>query len=295
MSESNLDAIYAQIESLPSLPTIVSNVLEITDAPESSAEDLMKAVLPDQSMCATILKIANSAFFGLPREVSTLEKAVMVLGFDEIKNIVLGKAVFNSFKELNSENKKIIEEFWNHSFICGLTAKILAERNGLSASEFFVAGLIHDIGKLPMLITFPTIYSHQLRGTIDNWAQSYNQEKELFFICHDEIGKKMLQRWFFPEKLVAAVGFHHKPKNAEEIVLAASIIQVADFVSHIYTWGEQINITDFPTFLLHHHHDIFELWSTLGLDHSRDEINKWFLLLRESIESDSGILNIFSS
>ncbi|MEE4240807.1 MAG: HDOD domain-containing protein, partial [Desulfopila sp.] len=202
MPKSNLDAVYAQIDALPSLPAIVSNVMQVTGDPESSANDLMHAIVPDQSMCAAILKIANSAFFGLPREVASLEKAVMVLGFQEVKNIVLGKAVFNSFKELNSANKKCIDSFWEHSFTCGLAAKVLAERFKLAPSEMFIAGLIHDIGKLAMLLTFPNIYSHLLTALEGNRLHNREKEIDLFFISHDEVALRILQRWLFPTRLI---------------------------------------------------------------------------------------------
>ena len=97
MPSKQQTSFFKQIDSLPSLPATVSRVLAVTADPESCGDDLVNAILPDQAMCAAILKIANSAFFGIPREVATMDKAVNVLGFNEVHNIVLGKAVFNNF------------------------------------------------------------------------------------------------------------------------------------------------------------------------------------------------------
>ena len=94
MTHPYLVAIDNQINSLPALPTIVAQVIEVTADPESSAGDLMQVILPDQTMCSTILKVANSAFFGIPQGVSTIDRAVVVLGHEEIRNIVIGKAIF---------------------------------------------------------------------------------------------------------------------------------------------------------------------------------------------------------
>ncbi|MBM9605065.1 HDOD domain-containing protein [Desulfopila inferna] len=295
MSQAHLDAIYSRINSFPSLPATVSNVLKVTGDPESSANDLMIAILPDQSMCAALLKIANSAFFGLPRQVSTVEKAVMVLGFDEIKNIVLGKAVFNSFKELQSSNKQSIEQFWSHSFTCGLAAKIIAERVGLSPSEMFIAGLIHDIGKLAMLITFPNIYSHLLRNSEENWLQSCDNERELFFISHDEVAHRILKRWLFPPRLLNSVGFHHRPGETGKMQLFSSAIQIADVIAHIFhaPWGS--SSTAHRTLILNMQADIFDIWHELELPCSSEEIQIWFDLLRISRERDTAILSIFTS
>ena len=295
MSKNNLDAIYGTIDSLPSLPAIVSEVLEVTGDPESSANDLMKAILPDQSMCATILKIANSAFFGLPREVGTIEKAVMVLGFDEVKNIVLGKAVFNSFKAINGDNKKTIDAFWSHSFTCGLAAKAIAERLKLSPSELFIAGLIHDIGKLAMLIAFPNIYSHLLKLSEGNWQENYEKEYELFFINHDEVAYRILNRWLFPQRLITAVGFHHRPNEASNFHILSSTVQIADILAHITINPETCSSSDYRGLMLSMRADAFDLWHANNLPCSNDEIQIWFNMLKSSQEKDTPILTIFSS
>lgn len=295
MSQANLDAIYGQIDSLPSLPSIVSEVLEVTGDPESSANDLMRAILPDQSMCATILKIANSAFFGLPRQVSTLEKAVMVLGFNEVKNIVLGKAIFNSFKELGKNNRETIENFWNHSFNCGLAAKILAERINLSPSELFIAGLIHDIGKLAMLITFPTIYSHLLEVVEETWTENCAKERELFFISHDEVAHTMLQRWLFPPELAKAVGYHHRPEKTEDFRLLAATLQMADILAHINQSAGYSHESGYRALLLSVRTDVFDQWKKHNLPCDEEEIQTWFELLKISQEKDTAILTIFAS
>ncbi len=295
MSKSNISAVLKQIETFPSLPAIVSRVMTITANPESSASEMMEAILPDPSMSATILKIANSAFFGLPREVGTIEKAVMVLGFDEIKNIVLGKAVFNSFKQFKDKNKKSIDDFWAHSFTCGLAAKILAERIDLSPSEMFTAGLIHDIGKLAMLITFPCNYVHLLNMDNDSRFTSYEQEQELFSICHDKVAHQILNRWLFPQQLLLAVGYHHRPQETDESPLLPSVIQVADIVAHIFFKSKGMSTLDHKEIILNFCPEIFDLWQDLDLPCSSDEVKTWFKLLQASHDRDTAILTIFSS
>ncbi len=295
MTNANLDAIYAQIDSLPALPATASAVLEVTADPESSAHDLMNAILPDQSMCTTILKIANSAFFGLPREVNTIEKAVMVLGFDEVKNIVLGKAVFNSFKELDGNNQESIEKFWQHSFSSGLAAKIIAERIDISASEMFIAGLIHDIGKLAMLLTFPNIYSHLLKTAETSWRMNFEKENELFFISHDDVARRILNRWLFPERLVNSIGYHHRPKQAEAYQLPASCLELADIIAHIYHNPDGPSAGDRKKHILDIHFEAFDIWQHHQLPCSSEEVQTWFELLSQSHEKDNAILSIFAS
>ena len=295
MQQSNLDALYSQINALPSLPSIVNDVMRVTADPESSATDLMTVILPDPSMCTAILKIANSAFFGLPREVTTIEKAVMVLGFDEVKNIVLGKAVFNSFKELNGKNKKDIEELWHHSFSCGLAAKILAERSGQSPSEMFIAGLIHDIGKLAMLITFPTLYSHMLKRPCNDWNSYIEKEKELFLLGHDEVAYRILNKWLFPRQLLTAVGFHHHPKEVEQDQLLPATIEIADLLAHVSSTNEPVSLENMSNQMLHLEPNLFTIWQKNDLPCDQQELCTWIELLQRSKEKDIGILSAFSS
>jgi len=146
MSSENIVALTACIQSFPTLPTVVNRVMEITANPESSTTELMDVIRPDISLTAVILKTANSAFFGLSRKVSTLDQAITILGFKEIRNVVIARAVFDSFKHLKKDKQFNINSFWEHSFVCGIVAKVIAQDMKYPANEFFIAGLIHDIG-----------------------------------------------------------------------------------------------------------------------------------------------------
>ena len=214
MTHPYLTAINSQINSLPALPAIVTKVMAITANPESSANDLMQAILPDQTMCSTILKVANSAFFGIPRGVSTIERAVVVLGYAEIRNIVIGKAIFSSFPKLSQENKNTISLFWEHAFTCGLAAKIIGDHLHLPPSELFVAGLIHDIGKLVMLMAFPTDYPILQELSNPCNLDNSTEEQSKFAISHDKVGLQLAEKWLLPEQLCMAIGFHHSPQKA---------------------------------------------------------------------------------
>ncbi|MEE4242820.1 MAG: HDOD domain-containing protein, partial [Desulfopila sp.] len=223
------------------------------------------------------------------------EKAVMVLGFQEVKNIVLGKAVFNSFKELNSTNKKCIDSFWEHSFTCGLAAKVLAERFKLAPSEMFIAGLIHDIGKLAMLLTFPNIYSHLLTALEGNRLHNREKEIDLFFISHDEVALRILQRWLFPTRLIDAVGFHHHPHNAGEHQLLSLMVQMADSIASVFHSPGGSLAADRRVLMLNAQPDIFDLWKERQLSCTREEVTIWFNLLEVSREKDSAVLAAFTS
>jgi len=295
MSIDVTHSIIKQIDSFPALPITVTRVMDVTGDPESSADDLMQAILPDQSMCTTLLKVANSAFFGLPREVSTIDKAVMVLGFNEIRNIVLGKAVFNSFKDIYNTNKKTIDLFWEHSFVCGLAAKIIAEDRGLSASESFVAGLIHDIGKLAMLMSLNSDYAHLLELSDPIQFRTYLSELDLFSVSHDDIGARLLKRWLFPVSLIDAVGYHHRPNECPGTPVMPIIIQIADILSLIHCNPQGIDSGDIMTIIDDFLPEIRELWEINNLDWSDDDLVRWQEELTTSSQRDNAMMNIISS
>lgn len=295
MNHPHLLAINAQIDSFPPLPATVSKVMTVTADPESSAVDLMEVILPDQTMCSTILKVANSAFFGLPREVSTIERAVVVLGHEEIKNIVIGKAIFASFPKLSQKSRQTVGLFWEHAFTCGLAAKIIADHYHLSQSEFFIAGLIHDIGKLAMLTTFPEEYPILQELSSPSHFLNTGEEKTMFSISHDQVGRQLAERWMLPEQLVMAIGYHHRPQDAPCCINHALIVQVADILSLMYccsgiTKGEDVEQI-FHDFLP----ETTSLWQAKGLDLQQADLAVWFEKLLKRRESDQAILDIFTS
>jgi putative nucleotidyltransferase with HDIG domain len=295
MIQSHSTALLKQIDSFPALPATVNKVMAVTGNPESSAHDLMKAILPDQSMCTAILKIANSAFFGLPGQVSTIEKAIIVLGFEEVRNVVIGKAVFASFQKLNKSNRHNIQMFWEHSFTCGLAAKILATHLGYSQSELFIAGLIHDIGKLAMLMTFPHDYSPLLELSEPHQFQSIIKENEIFSISHDEIGMRLLKRWHFPEALTMAIGYHHRPQLAPTHMIFPLIVQMADILSLIYCSPEKLSGDDVQAIFRDFLPENMQMWKDNNLPCDLEKTGLWYEQLTESRKRDGAVLDIFTS
>lgn len=296
MKQHHISRILKQVDSLPPLPATVSRVLAITADPESSADDLVKAILPDQAMCATILKFANSAFFGIPRNVATMSKAVNVLGFNEVHNIVLGKAVFNSFHKIGRENKKTIHTFWNHSFSCGLAAKMLAKDLQYSQSELFIGGLIHDIGKLILLIALPDMYRPILACETNDQRQHRQSETDSFGIDHCRVGFNILNRWLFPQRLLASVAYHHQPDQCQEKhEVYPIIVEISDALSHLLDMKEaheaESLLSQFSLLLP----DRAPLWQKHRLTIDEEQLQNWMNTLETSLEEDSSILQILSS
>ena len=295
MTHPFLAAIDKQIHSLPALPAIVSQVIAVTADPESSAKDLMQVILPDQTMCSTILKVANSAFFGIPRGVSTIDRAVVVLGHEEIKNIVIGKAIFSAFPKLTPESQVAISLFWEHAFTCGLIAKIIGEQLRLPASEMFIAGLIHDIGKLAMLMAFPSEYP--ILRDISNPCNTHDSsaEQAQFAVSHDQVGLQLAKRWLLPEQLAMAIGYHHCPQDAPSHKKYALIVQMADILSLMYCHSEGMERGDVEKIFVDFLPDTSILWIENGLPWKTENFGLWYEMLQQQREKDQEILAAFSA
>ena len=204
MNEHNQTMMQRQMDSFPVLPVTVAQILRVTGDPESSAADLMAALLPDQSLCATVLKLANSALFGRPRRVDSLQAAIMVLGFNRVQSIALVKTMLNTFSDLGSGSTAEVERFWEHAFLSAMAANHMARDLGLGLGASFMAGLLHDLGKLVLLQTFGDDY---LAG---RWLNRCTGEGDLaaerlaFGFDHATVGGRLLGQWQFPDTLVAA-------------------------------------------------------------------------------------------
>ncbi len=295
MINPNLTVINNQINSIPALPATVTKVMAVTANPESSANDLMQVILPDQTMCGTILKVANSAFFGIPRGVSTIERAVVVLGYAEIRNIVIGKAIFSSFPKLSRENKNTVSLFWEHAFTCGLAAKIIGDHLHLPPSELFIAGLIHDIGKLVMLMAFPNDYPVLQELSNPCNLDNADEEHSKFAISHDKAGLQLARRWLLPEQLCMAIGFHHSPQKAPSLNQYPLIVQVADILSLMYCHSESMKRKDVEKIFVDFFPETATMWQANNLAFKTENVGLWYELLQQQRENDQEILSAFSS
>lgn len=245
MDNKSILAIIARIKEFPPLPAVVTKLMQITANPGCTADDIMKVISMDPTLAATVLKLANSVFYGRIMAVSSLKEAIAVLGFTEIRNLVLSKAVFSSFKHLKKSDKYDIQQFWEHSFFCGLASKIIASdlkpeakpeskpEVKIEKSDFFIAGLIHDIGKLICFMEMPQFFLKLIEVSEKHPYKVFLYEKKVLGITHNQIGMMLLKKWLFPENLLSAVGYHHNPAKAEDALIYPLVVNAADMVVYI--------------------------------------------------------------
>ena len=296
MSSQAASTLIARLKSIPTLPAVALRVLETTADTTSSANDLMEIISPDVSLTTKILKIANSPFYGLTREVSSLQHAVTVLGFKEIRNLVISTVAFDSFKNLKQDGKFDINKFWKHYFYCALAAKAIAVDLEIESNELFVAGLVHDIGKLAMYVTFPSEFMMQLEimNPLKIKYTSFEAEKDVFGMTHDEVGMRLLKKWMFPENLLTAVGYHHRPQDADKQSIFPIVVHIADILTHVYEMqAEDEEGEYFQTELFYG--DAISLSRSFGIDWNVSDLSGFQQTLKESIKKEADTINLFFS
>ncbi len=229
MGNSILEKRLGRVRDLSTLPVVVNNVIQITQNPKSSAMEVGKAISQDQVLTSNVLKMVNSAFYGFPRKITTITHAIVVLGFANIRNLVLTTSIFNMFSSAQKEGRFDLEGFWKHSLACSVTTKIIARRLGMkNLEEVFLWGLLHDLGKLVLVKYLEKDYARVTALVHEKDILIRVAEKEILGFDHAAAGYYVGNRWNLPPGLLKAIRYHHTPAQAIESKRIVAIIHVAD-------------------------------------------------------------------
>ena len=214
MTNDTVEDILSRVRTLPTLPVIVYKLLKLTESPTSTAAELAEVIARDQALTARLLRLVNSSFYALRSEVVKVSHAIALLGFVAIKNLALGLSVVDMFGR--SEGELDGEAFWGHSLGCATCARLIAEHvHYAPAEEAFVAGLLHDIGKLVMHEHFPKKFNAALRAAREEVIPLTTAERRLFDTDHAELGAALAEHWHLPEPLCTAIARHHAPDHGD--------------------------------------------------------------------------------
>jgi HD-like signal output (HDOD) protein len=221
---------------LTSFPDIYYRIQKVLSDPKSSASYLAEVISKDTSLSTNLLKIANSAFYGRPSKVDTVTRAITLIGLNEISTLAMGVLAMRFFKGIP---QKLIDmrTFWIHCIACGSIASIIARNTkGLDEERFFVAGILHDMGRLVTAIAMPQRTVQAILESRNRRTPLFHIEKELFGYDHAWVASLLLRKWNFPVALENMVKFHHEPANAPQ-PLDASIIHFANIMSLACQFG----------------------------------------------------------
>ena len=214
-----LDKIQAYIARMPSLSTTAIKVLETCNDARASANDLKRVISLDPILTARVLKLINSAYYSLGSPITSLTRAIVMLGLNNVKNLALSFAILQNLKSTESNFVFSPDEFWMHSLCVGVIAKSIATvkmdaTRGLES--FFVAGLLHDLGKIPLNGQFPKEYHRVWELAEKNNDSLRHYENTFLGIDHCTVGCLIAKKWRLGESLVEALSHHHDPNNSSE-------------------------------------------------------------------------------
>jgi HD-like signal output (HDOD) protein len=231
-SEQIARSLIDDTSSLASPPDVCLKINALVADEGSSIEDLAAVVIRDPGLTAKVLKLANSAHYGLASKVDTVSRAVALLGMRELQKLVCTLCAVQSFSKLASSITNM-NSFWRHAVYTGFTAQALARHaNVLHPERLFVAGVMHDIGTLVINQRFPELAEVAINRAAGNEDELYRIEQSVLGFDHAYLTGLMLQHWQLPAALVDAVSWHHLPHRAQLAPVDAAILRVADVIAN---------------------------------------------------------------
>jgi len=225
-----------EVKNLPTLPGIVNKLTRMASDPDTTSEQMGKVISRDHILAAKLLRLVNSAFYGFPQKISSLSYAIILLGFNVIKSLIISASIFEIMESHDLE-------LWEHSMGCALACNIIGKRLGIKEpEEISTAGLIHDIGKVAIKIELPQQY-HQILALIDTkQIPMWKAEMEILGFDHAEAGGWLAKYWNLPARIIEPIACHHDPRKAKKEQLASSIIHAGDILIRSLGYGHSVDI-----------------------------------------------------
>jgi HD-like signal output (HDOD) protein len=232
-TKRNMDRLIQKIEQIPTIPIVSQRIMEISGDEKAPFKDFVAIIEKDQVLAAKILRVANSAFYGFLSRVSSLEHALVILGINEVKSIVLGCSVYNFFSH-NKSDAFDRTRFWKHAIICSQVARLLGTHfNTKNDDSLFLTGLIHDIGKVVL-----DQYLHeeflQIIEYVSLTKTTFSEaEKKILGTTHYQIAARLLKQWRFPDEVIMQILYHHAPWHDKNHGPNSIIIYLANVLTKL--------------------------------------------------------------
>ena len=232
MSKSQkIKSVTKKIQTLPTLPPVVKRLTKMVESPDVTARDLGRLISSDQVLSAKVLRLVNSPFYGFPGRISSISHAIILLGFNVIKGVVLSASVFDLME-------KSMVGLWEHSLASAVVAGTISRVLGISEpEEVSTAALLHDIGKVVVNVSMPEDYDKIVKKVQEGRCLFRDAELEIIGTDHSEIGGWLSDEWNLPERLAVPIIYHHRPEEASILKDRVAVVHIADIIARAFGVG----------------------------------------------------------
>jgi putative nucleotidyltransferase with HDIG domain len=243
MKPNELERIVSSLDKIPTLPVIYSKLGKLLQSPDATIQAVSNIISEDQVIAAKVLKFVNSAFYGFPQRIGSLQRAIVILGFNTIKNLVFATSVFDMFRGVETTSNFDKKNFWKHCIGCAVASRVLAEAADLrNPDEVFTGGLLHDIGKLVVAVQFPEKFSAVINEVQASGISMVEAERKIFGFDHTQVGSALAVQWRFPMETANMIGSHHLAEGAapqRKDIAAVHIGNILCMALELGTGGEK--------------------------------------------------------
>jgi putative nucleotidyltransferase with HDIG domain len=219
------------INTLPTVPGVLKRLSAIIEKPRITLVEISAFISNDPALTTKVLKMVNSAIYGFPGRIASVSHATMLLGLNVIKGLLLGVSVFELMQ-------KTMNGLYEHSLACAIASRVIAQKKGMKEpEEISVAGLLHDIGKVILMLEFQKEYEAAMNEAQAKSISIFEAEKIQFNATHANVGSWLAEKWRFPRNLIEVIEFHHRPQLAKNAPIEAAIVHLADILVRARGFG----------------------------------------------------------
>jgi len=240
---TNIDDIISGIDTLKPIPPVAAQIMALAEDEYSSMSDIADLIVHDPSITASLLKICNSAYFGLSRQIESVRDAITLLGLDQIIELILLNGTAENFKDEPDGYGLGEGELWHHAVLSAHVAKVLAENTGWTSNKhlIFTAALLKDIGKI-IMGRYVAFSYEKINILVHSKGYSFNEaEKEIIGMNHEELGARIGKKWRFGDKLIYMIGNHHMTDETCRNDPETALVYLADIVCMMIGFGTSLD------------------------------------------------------
>jgi putative nucleotidyltransferase with HDIG domain len=279
MDEQQILRKLDRIEEIPTLPTIVFELNKYLKDPDTSLKTVCETIEKDQAITLKILKLVNSAFYGFKTKISDLRNAIVLLGYNAVRNAIVSLSIIQSFSKRVALMDFDITQFWKHSLAVAVTSKNIAQLSKKeSPDNCFVGGLLHDIGKVILAQYFPDLFEKAWMALQSEYLSFYEAEQKKLSIDHTKIGAHLASKWQLPEGLVEAIRWHHEFQPQSKNANFVQNVYLANIIVNGYDYDPELRLE-----LSKIHPDVVKFMMDM-----MENVGDWYSGLTEEIESAYG-------